>query len=337
MRYVNHEMTRRAARACGAALIALLCALPVQAAEPAVRPAAPAANMALVPAGEFVMGSDKAEHEGVAGEFGNTKPWYLDEHPEHRVRLPAYYIDPYEVTNADYRAFFAAVNVPPPDHWLDRGYILSLKHDKLTSLDVEKLRQLAVKTFKLDLDTRAMTKDELLAAIGKKFELQGREPVIYVSWNDADAYCRWAGKRLPTEAEWEKAARGAGGQEFPWGQEWKDGMSNAGEEEWEDGVAPVGSYSTDKSPYGVFDMAGNVSEWIADWYQAYPGSDYTSDNFGEKFRVVRGAGRGGEGHYALHLFQRGAYRFNLPPDSRFNDLGFRCAADASPPKAASLE
>lgn len=323
---------QRATRHRGVAWLALLCACVAHSAFAAS--AAPAREgMVLIPAGEFVMGSNKAEHEGVAGEFGNTKPWYLDEHPEHRVRLPAYFIDRYEVTNSDYREFFRAVDIAPPDHWLDRGYLLSLKEEKLRAVDIEKLRQLAVRTFKLDLDTRQMSKDELLAAIEGKIELQGREPVIYVSWHDADAYCRWAGKRLPSEAEWEKAARGANGQEFPWGQEWKEGMSNAGEAEWEDGVAPVGSYPTDRSPYGVFDLAGNVSEWVADWYQAYPGSDYRSDAFGEQFRVVRGAGRGGEGHYALHLFQRGAYRFNLPPDSRFNDLGFRCAADAAPSAA----
>lgn len=327
MRTAIHGERATARSVLAAAAIALLCTGAAAHAEEAAGAGAPA-GMVAVPAGEFVMGSDRAEHEGVAGEFGNTKPWYLDEHPQHRVRLPAYYLDRYEVTNADYRAFFAAVDVPPPDHWLDRGYLLSLKDDKLRAVDVEKLRQLAVKTFKLDIDTRRMTKEQLLDAIHAKLELIGREPVIYVSWADADAYCRWAGKRLPSEAEWEKAARGADGQEFPWGPEWKEGMSNTGEAEWEDGVAPVGSYETDRSPYGVYDMAGNVSEWVSDWYRAYPSSDYKSDAFGEKFRVVRGAGRGGEGHYALHLFQRGAYRFNLPPESRFNDLGFRCATDA---------
>jgi formylglycine-generating enzyme required for sulfatase activity len=316
---------RRAA--WGMALIGLCCVLPVQAAESAGG-APKDGNMVLIPAGEFIMGSNKSEHEGVAGEFGNVKPWYLDEHPEHRVTLPAYYLDKYEVTNGDYRRFVTAMNVAPPSHWIEQGYILSMEEEKLRALDVEKMRHLVVKVLKLDIDTRQMDKPQLLAAIDSHFANEDREPVTFVNWNDADAYCRWAGKRLPTEAEWEKAARGTSGQEFPWGPDWKEGMSNTGEAAWDDGVAPVGSYPTDKSPYGIFDMAGNVSEWTADWYRAYPGSDYKSDNFGEKFRVVRGAGRGGEGHYALHLFQRGAYRFNLPPDSAFDDLGFRCAADA---------
>ena len=291
-------------------------------------------GMVLVPAGEFVMGSNKVDHTNVVGEFGNAKPWYLDEHPRHRVRLPAYYIDKYEVTNADYRRFVAAVNVEPPRHWIEQGYILSMNEAKLWSVDVEKLRKVASKVLKLDIDTRQMTKAQLKTAIEHAFEVKSSEPVIYVNWSAADAYCRWAGKRLPSEAEWEKAARGNGGSEFPWGKKWKEHMSNTGEAMWDDGVAPVGSYPKDKSPYGAYDMAGNVSEWVADWYSAYPGSDYKSGNFGEKFRVVRGAGWSGDGHYALHLFQRGAYRFNLPPDSQFDDLGFRCARDAAPKVAA---
>ena len=287
-------------------------------------------SMVLVPAGEFVMGSNKVDHTNVVGEFGNAKPWYLDEHPRHRVQLPAYYIDKYEVTNGDYRKFVAAVNVEPPRHWIEKGYILSMNESKLWSVDVEKLRKLASKVLKLDIDTRQMSKEQLKTAIGQAFAAESKEPVIYVDWGAADAYCRWAGKRLPSEAEWEKAARGSGGAEFPWGKDWKEHMSNTGEAMWDDGVAPVGSYPADKSPYGVYDMAGNVSEWTADWYTAYPGSDYKSGNFGKKFRVVRGAGWSGDGHYALHLFQRGAYRFNLPPDSQFDDLGFRCARDAAP-------
>lgn len=321
----NH---RAAARAGSIALFTLFCACAAHAEQPAAQAAPQDNGMVLIPAGEFIMGSNRIEKGGVAGEFGNVKPWYLDEHPEHRVPLPAYYLDQYEVTNGDYRKFVAALNVAPPNHWIEQGYILSMEEEKLRALDVEKLRHLVVKVFKLDIDTRQMSKEQLLDAIDHHFADESREPVTYVNWDDADAYCHWAGKRLPSEAEWEKAARGSDGQEFPWGQEWKEGMSNSGEAEWADGVAPVGSYLTDKSPYGIYDMAGNVSEWVADWYRAYPGSDYQSDNFGEKFRVVRGAGRGGAGHYALHLFQRGAYRFNLPPDSRFDDLGFRCAADA---------
>ncbi len=288
-------------------------------------------GMIVVPAGEFVMGSNKTDTTNSVGEFGNTKPWYLDEHPEHKLKLAAFYIDKFEVTNAEYRDFVAAVNVTPPEHWIKQGFILSMNKAKLRKADVDTLRKVAVKVFKLDMDTRTMTKDQLLAAIDKHLDYQGTLPVTFVSWHDADAYCKWAGKRLPTEQEWEKAARGSNGNEFPWGNQWRAGMGNTGEESWDDGVAPVGSYKTDKSSFGVYDMSGNVSEWVSDWYQAYPGSDYTSKDFGETFKVVRGPGWGGVGHYALQLFQRGAYRFNLPPQSRFDDLGFRCAVTHAPP------
>lgn len=280
-----------------------------------------------IPAGEFIMGSNKSEKSNTAGEFGNAKPWYLDEHPEHKEQLPAYGLDEHEVTNAQYREFVIATNAAPPQNWLSNGYILSQSRDKLGKVDVAKLRELVVKVLKLDIDSRSMNKDQLIEAIDKKFAIQDSLPVVYVTWQQANAYCKWAGERLPTEAEWERAARGTVNSEFPWGNEWKQGMSNTGEESWDDGAAPVESYQSDRSEFGVYDMAGNVSEWTADWYKAYPGSDYKSKDFGEKFRVVRGAAWGGEGHYALRLFQRAAYRFNLTPDSAFDDLGFRCAAD----------
>ena len=84
-------------------------------------------------------------------------------------------------------------------------------------------------------------------------------------------------------------------------------------------------------------MCPSRSEWVEDWYKAYPGSDYQSDAFGEKFKVARGAGwSGGTGHYALQLFQRGAYRSNLPPEQKFDDVGFRCAADDTPSMHAAM-
>ncbi len=286
-----------------------------------------AESMKLIPAGEFIRGSNKAEKGNKAGEFGNAKPWYLDEHPEHPMYLADFYIDEREVSNGQYLKFVAQGDYVPPQYWVTNGYLLSLRRNKIKAANVEKLRRLVVKVFRLDIDTRQMNKAQLVEEIDKRLAYMDLLPVVYVNWFDAKAYCEWRGKRLPTEAEWEKANRGTEGLEFAWGNQWHYGQSNSGEEIWDDGVAPVGSYPGDKSPYGILDMSGNVSEWTESWYQPYAGSDYSSKNFGEQFKVVKGAAWGGEGHYALKLFQRGAYRYNLKPESQHEDLGFRCAAD----------
>ena len=299
------------------------CAVNLNAAEvPGV-----ATSMVRVPAGEFIMGSNNIGEAQVGKEFGNAKPWYLDEHPQRKVKMRAYAIDQFEVTNGQYREFVHKAQRSPPTLWVDNGYILSLKMEKVQPLDVEQLRKLVTKVFHLDMDTTKMDKEQLLKAVKDRLALMDTLPVTFVSWFDADAFCRWADKRLPTETEWEKAARGTQGNEFPWGSEWAAGKSNSGDESWDDGVAPVGSYKSDKSPFDVYDLAGNVSEWVEDWYQPYPGSDYRSDDFGTKYKVIRGAAWGREGHYAIKLFQRGAYRFNLSPDSTLADLGFRCGKD----------
>lgn len=294
-----------------------------------------ASEMVLVPAGEFIMGSDNVENEGNDKEFGSIKPWYLDEHPKHKERLGAFYIDKYEVTNREFRDFVVRDHYEPPTQWLENGYLLTLKRERLTQLSVVKLRHLIADVFKLDIDSRKMTKQQLLNAFDEYFDALGKLPVTQVSWFDAMAYCKGLGKTLPTEAQWERVARGMEGKEFPWGNDFQPGLSNTGDEDWPRGAAPVGSYQQDQSE-GVFDIAGNVSEWTADWYRAYQNSDYNTDDFGENFKVVRGAGWGGSGHYALKMYQRGAYRLYLRPDAEHEDLGFRCAKDANETKSAGM-
>lgn len=277
----------------------------------------------LIPAGSFIMGSNKTDTSGKQQEYGLVKPLFLDEHPEHRVELPAYYIDTYEVTNAQYKQFVRATGHAEPFPWTQNGY--NLLEDRLRATDLESLRWIATEYFKFDLDTGRMSKPELLKAMRDDQANNNRLPVTSVTWQDADAYCRWSGKRLPTEAEWEKAARGSEGREYPWGNDWDTGKTNVGDDsDWENGVAPVGSYPNNRSIYGVFDMAGNVWEWTASWYQPYPGSGYTSKEFGETHKVIRGGG-GGVGHYSLSFFFRSAMRGNALPDTQSEDVGFRCA------------
>ena len=284
-------------------------------------------EMVLIPAGPFVMGSDKTDDSGKQDEYGLVKPLYLDEHPQRTMELPAYWIDKYEVSNQQYRVFVQARKVPEPFEWSQNGY--NLREDRLRATDLKSLRWIATEYFKLDIDTRRSGRAELLRLMLADQQAKDVLPVTGVTWFEANRYCHWAGKRLPSEAEWEKAARGSDGREFPWGNDWDAGLANTGDnEDWDEGMAPVGHYEKNRSPYGVYDMAGNAWEWVADWYKPYPGSDYfVAAAFGEKNRVIRGGG-GGMGHYALSEFFRSAMRGFAVPDSKNTDVGFRCARDA---------
>jgi formylglycine-generating enzyme required for sulfatase activity len=214
-------------------------------------------------AGPFTMGSN------AGGE---------DEAPAREVDLPAFEIDKFEVTNADFAQFVEAT-----------GY-------------------------RTDAEKEGRTKNWRNAAEGKD-----NHPVAFVSWNDAVAYCQWVDKRLPTEAEWEKTARGTDGRMYPWGNEWDPSKANVKETGLR-GTAAVGSFGAGASPYGVEDMAGNVWEWTADWYEAYPGSDCQSDYFGQRFRVQRGGG-----WFETAEWVRTTFRNANSEIAANDDLGFRCA------------
>lgn len=149
-------------------------------------------------------------------------------------------------------------------------------------------------------------------------------PVSQVSWSDADAYCRWAGRRLPSEAEWEKAARGVDGRMYPWGNGW-DANRSCNRITCGESARPVGSYPAGASPYGILDLAGNVWEWTADWYRAYPGGPLAFDET-DRRRVARG----GAFFYSIDLLKT-YVRYPLAPDDATEHGGFRCAVTLPPP------
>jgi len=220
-------------------------------------------EMIEIPAGPFIMGSDTGDPEDA---------------PAHDVDLPAFEIDKFEVTNADFAAFVEAT-----------GY----------ASDAEKLG-----------------KKSWRDSFGDGME---NHPVVRVTWNDAVAYCAWLDKRLPTEAEWEKAARGTEGLSFPWGNEWDPSKANVKATGLRSTVA-VGSFGAGASPYGVEDMAGNVGEWTADWYRPYPGNTVGDAYYGEKCRVIRGGGWFDNEPQATTFTRNCAD----PDQTAIDELGFRC-------------
>ncbi|MEO8355077.1 MAG: SUMF1/EgtB/PvdO family nonheme iron enzyme [Chloroflexota bacterium] len=210
-----------------------------------------------------------------------------DEQPVHTVYLDAFYIDKYEVTNQLYKACVDDGNCEPP---------------RQTYFFVESPNRIYYDNPQYD-----------------------DYPVIYVDWNMAKAYCEWRDARLPTEAEWEKAARGKEGNTYPWGRDLD--CQKANYQNCVNRTSEVGIYEDGKSPYGVYDMTGNVWEWVADWYsQNYyatsPRNNPTGPIVGQS-RVLRGG--------SWPRFDVTAYhRSNFGANYNTFDIGFRCARDAAP-------
>jgi iron(II)-dependent oxidoreductase len=240
---------------------------------------------------------------------------YDNEHPAHTVHLQPYWIDVRPVSNRDYAAFIDAGGYDDPRFWSEKGWAWRVKagagHPQFWE------RQ--------DNGTWARTR------FGFSEDVPLDEPVQHVSWYEADAYARWAGKRLPTEEEWEKAASWTpDGRKlrFPWGDgEPSDEHANLGGRHF--GPAGAGAYPTGVSPWGCHQMIGDVWEWTSSDFLPYPGfnwfpyQEYSAVFFGNRFKVLRG------GSWATHpLVARNTFRNWDFPIRRQIFSGFRCARDA---------
>jgi len=243
-------------------------------------------TIVLIPEGEFMMGSPEGEGE-------------KDEHPQHTVYLDAYWIDQTDVTNAMFSAFIGDTSYQTYAEEVGGSYVFSgSQRAEVSGADWAHPQ-------------------------GPSSSIVGLDdyPVVNVSWGDAQVYCEWAGRRLPTEAEWEKAARGTGGLIYPWGNsDPTSSLANYGKNIGN--TTAVGSYPDGASPYGVLDMAGNVFNWMGDWYDSgyyanSPDRNPQGPSTGE-FRVTRG----GSWHDSL---LRTANRDWHSPLGLIDYFGFRCA------------
>ncbi len=257
-----------------------------------------AVPMILIPAGEFRMGSTEAQISGFLKDFEGVQfNAFQAEIPQRQVSLNAYYIDQDEVSYRRYREFLESTGRDAPAFWENERF-----H-------------------------------------------QPDHPVLGVTWYDATAYCTWSGKRLPTEAEWEQAARGSQGYAYPWGNSWdsqrtntasywagKPFLSIANWAEWmqtaldqgKAGPLEVGTFSNGVSPFGVHDMAGNVSEWVFDWYSPYESQPTLIHNPSGPDSGTMKVHRGGSWSVSS-IFARSTYRARENPEKKSPYIGMRCA------------
>lgn len=280
--------------------------------------------MACIPSGSFLMGTDAEEGFPADGE-GPVREVYTD----------AYYIDARAVTNADFAAFVDETGYETEAERFGWSFVFHRFLPEKRARRAQRVRQApwwcAVK--------RACWKHP--EGRGSHVGARQEHPVVHVSWNDARHYAAWAGKRLPTEAEWERAARGGLKQKtYPWGDELRPGGEHrcniwqgdfphrdTGDDGYR-GTAPVGSFPP--NAYGLYDTSGNAWEWCQDWFSpdfhVHGPCENPEGPPGGEAKVMRG------GSYLCHHSYCNRYRVGArsqnTPDSSTGNLGFRCARDA---------
>jgi iron(II)-dependent oxidoreductase len=259
----------------------------------------------LVPAGPFTMGT-------------SVHPWALDnERPAHQVQVAAFWMDSVPVTNADYQDFIADGGYLTPRWWDPEGW----RHVQQSGLSAP-------------LFWRRDGREWLRRRFGRHEVVPADEPVMHVCWYEADAYARWAGKRLPSEAEWEKAARHdpttGTVRQYPWGDaDPSPERANLCQDHLQ--PAAVGAYPAGASPLGIHQLIGDVWEWTSSDFTGYPGfaawpyREYSEVFFGPEYKVLRG------GSFAAdRVACRGTFRNWDYPIRRQIFAGFRCARDVAP-------
>ncbi|GAA1806440.1 ergothioneine biosynthesis protein EgtB [Luedemannella flava] len=278
---------------------------PVLDAAPPPRARTPVAGEVLVPGGPFEMGT-------------STEPWALDnERPAHLVDVPAFAIDAAPVTNGQYERFIADGGYDDPRWWSPCGWAHRHEAGLVAPLH-----------WRRDGDGWAHTR------FGRTVPVEPDEPVVHVCFFEAQAYAAWAGRRLPTEAEWEKAARydpaTGRSRRFPWGDD-PPGPDHANLGQRHLSPAPVGAYPDGASPLGVHQLIGDVWEWTASDFRAYPGfvafpyREYSEVFFGSDYKVLRGGSFGTDAAACRGTFRNWDY-----PIRRQIFSGFRCARDVRP-------
>ncbi len=208
--------------------------------------------------------------------------------------------------------------------------ISSFVSDRTSSKNAQPRQEVALDAFYLDIHEVSYGEFLQFKPQARYAEGHFAHPVQGISWYEADAYCLWLDKRLPTEFEWEKAARGLEGNLYVWGNEFIRENGNFGKT-----VQPPTKRPHDLSEFGVYELNGNISEWTSSWYLPYPGSDFKDPNFGEKYKVIRGGAINKREHGFLKEFALLPYRNFAPPEMRSWDTGFRCARSAPTPLKTS--